>query len=149
MSFTDKASRARIVCLFILSLLAVGYLVKHSLTGKHVGFRLFVSLVPLLIFVPGLLARKYRSASLLCFVLLLHFMTSVMSLFHPDNQLIDAFIMGLILGLFTCAMFYSRWQQRADRLELPINGHDSHAADMSTHTANQPEFTESPGESTP
>ena len=117
MTFTEKSARSRVIVLTLLALLICYYTGTHIVVGQDALFRVLVSVIPLAIFLPGILARKYRSASLLCFVLLLYFMTSVQSLFTPGNTLAESMGMVLIVSLFCVAMFYSRWQQRADVLE--------------------------------
>lgn len=120
-TFTKKAALSRKFVLVLLALLIIYYLWSHLSTGIDPIFRILVSITPLLIFLPGLLYRKYRTASLLCFVLLLYFMVTVQSLFTPGNTLMESLAMADIVILFTLSMFYSRWQQRADVLESENN----------------------------
>ncbi len=116
-TFTEKAAISRKVIFILLILLIIYYLWSHLSTGIDMVFRTIVSTVPLLMFIPGMVYRKYRAASLLCFVLLLYFMVTVQSLFTPGNTLIESLVMADIVILFTLSMFYSRWQQRADVFE--------------------------------
>ncbi len=120
-SFTEKAATSRKIIFVLLALLIFYYLWSHLSTGTDMAFRIIVSTVPLLMFVPGMVYRKYRAASLLCFVLLLYFMVTVQSLFTPGNTLIESLVMADIVILFTLSMFYSRWQQRADVFETEGN----------------------------
>lgn len=120
-SFTEKAAYSRKIIFILLALLILYYLWSHLSTGIDTVFRIIVSTVPLLMFVPGILYRKYRAASLLCFVLLLYFMVTVQSLFTPGNTLSESLVMADIVILFTLSMFYSRWQQRADVFEAAGN----------------------------
>jgi len=117
MTFTEKSKYSRIIVLVLLTLLILYYAVSHISTGIDIFFRTLVSVIPLAIFLPGIHFRKYRSASLLCFVLLLYFMVGVQSLFTPGNTLPESIAMAIICTLFCVSMFYSRWQQRADVLE--------------------------------
>ena len=67
-------------------------------------------LLPLLIFLPGILRYNLRSFIWLCFVCLLYFMRLVVAVFaRPDDGLA---IMGLIavVVLFCAAMMYVRWR---------------------------------------
>jgi len=116
-TYTEKAAFSRKIILILLFLLIFYYLWSHLMTGVDPVFRILVSITPLLIFVPGIIYRKYKSASLLCFVLLLYFMVTVQSLFTPGNTFTESLAMTDIVILFTLSMFYSRWQQRADVLE--------------------------------
>jgi len=120
-TFTEKAAISRKVIFILLILLIIYYLWSHLSTGIDMVFRTIVSTVPLLMFIPGMVYRKYRAASLLCFVLLLYFMVTVQSLFTPGNTLIESLVMADIVILFTLSMFYSRWQQRADVFEAAGN----------------------------
>ena len=116
-SFTDKANISRALMLALLAIY-MGYFVwKHTMVGTDVVLRIVFSLLPLLILLPGLIMRKYRTASMLCFILLLYFMIGVQSLFNPGNAIAESFSMAILVMLFTVAMFYSRWQQRADAWE--------------------------------
>ncbi|MEQ8953025.1 MAG: DUF2069 domain-containing protein [Pseudomonadales bacterium] len=116
-TFTEKSALSQKIVLILLFLLIFYYLWAHLTTGVDPVFRILVSITPLLMCVPGILYRKYKTASLLCFVLLLYFMVTVQSLFTPGNTLIESLVMADIVILFTLSMFYSRWQQRADVLE--------------------------------
>ena len=123
MTFTQKANLSRILVLIgLLSLIAI-YCAIHILSGSHILLKCAISAIPLAIFVPGVAARRYRTGSLLCFVLLMYFMVATDQLFIPGSQLLDSLIMVVVVGLFTTSMFYARWQQRADVLEGdPDNG---------------------------
>ncbi len=120
MSFTRKANISRIIVLVgLLALLSI-YFFIHIQNGEDVLLRSVISAMPLAIFIPGLLSRRYRTGSLLCFVLLIYFMLTTQQLFIPGDQIIDWIIMCLIVFLFTVSMFYARWQQRADVFEGEI-----------------------------
>ena len=72
-------------------------------------------LLPLVIFVPGMLRDNLRSFIWLCFVSLLYFMRLVVAVFaHPDDGLA---IMGLVavVVLFCTAMMYVRWRAQEIR----------------------------------
>ena len=117
MNFTQKSAYSRLVVLTLLALLIIYYAIIHISSGVDIVFRMLVSIVPLAIFLPGISLRKYRSASLLCFVLLLYFMVGVQSLFTPGDAVPESIAMFIICSLFCVSMLYSRWQQRADVLE--------------------------------
>ena len=117
MSFTEKSSITRAIVFVLLSLLCGYYILIHSLVGIDPIFRIVISIAPLLLFVRGIYLRRYKSASLLCFVLLLYFIVEVQNLFTEGNLLGESISMTLICSLFVISMYYSRWQQRADVLE--------------------------------
>ncbi len=69
-------------------------------------------LLPLLLFLPGMLRDRLRSYIWLCFVCLLYFIVLVERLFaQPGSPLL---IVGMIavVGLFVFAMMYVRWRAR-------------------------------------
>ena len=69
-------------------------------------------LVPLVIFLPGMLRDNLRSYIWLCFVSLLYFMRLVVALFaQPDNLLRISGMVAVVI-LFTSSMLYVRWRER-------------------------------------
>lgn len=73
----------------------------------------FIQLLPLAIFVPGLLRDNPRAYIGLCFVLLLYFIKAVEGLFSPLRAWIDLWLLICSVVLFISAMLTSRWLQRA------------------------------------
>ncbi|KGE05291.1 DUF2069 domain-containing protein [Pseudohaliea rubra] len=71
-------------------------------------------LVPLLIFLPGMLRDRLRSYVWLCFVSLLYFIRLVERLFAEPGAPAPIVGMVAVIGLFTCAMLYVR--QRGPQL---------------------------------
>jgi len=69
----------------------------------------FLSTLPLLLFLPGILRQNWRSHIWLCFVLLIYFMANVDSLFSPQPSVFDYLQAILIPTLFIAAMLYCRW----------------------------------------
>lgn len=69
-----------------------------------------LKLLPLLLFLPGMLRDNLRSYIWLCFVCLGYFLILVQRIFaQPDNPLV---IVGLaaVVVLFVAAMLYVRWR---------------------------------------
>ena len=91
--------------LFFLVLLANGLM-----TSMPVSLMIF-TFVPLLILLPGLLAERYKTISMLCFVTLLYFMITVTNLFAPNANFLDVAELVLLVVLFNSAMMFSRWKQ--------------------------------------
>ncbi|PLW70067.1 DUF2069 domain-containing protein [Pseudohalioglobus lutimaris] len=84
----------------------------------------FAVLLPLVIFVPGMLRDNLRSFIWLCFVSLLYFMRLVVSLFaDPDNPVSIIGMVAVVL-LFCSAMMYVRWRARELRPPSAENGDD-------------------------
>jgi uncharacterized membrane protein len=69
-------------------------------------------MLPLVIFVPGMLRDNLRSYIWVCFVSLLYFMRLVLALFaRPDDWLAITGMVAVVL-LFISAMLYVRWRAR-------------------------------------
>ncbi len=98
----------------MLNLLLLNLVVTHLITGIDPIFRILVSCTPLLILMPGLLRGKRRSASLLCFALLLYFMVFVSALTVPGHLVSEIISTTLTSLLFVSSMMYSTWQYRAE-----------------------------------
>ena len=121
MTFTQKSAISRILTLGGLLCLIARYVTIHAIKGEDILLRTTISVLPLAIFIPGLLKRQYRTASLLCFVLLIYFIPHTQALFVEGHMGRDIFLVGLVSTLFIVAMFYARWQQRADVYEGEIH----------------------------
>lgn len=72
-------------------------------------------LVPLLLFIPGMLADRLRSYIWLCFVCLLYFMSAVLRVFAQPQDPVTITGLVAIVALFISAMLYVRW--RAQQLK--------------------------------
>ncbi len=84
-----------------------------NVTQQFSLLKLVVQLVPLLIFMPGLIHKiHHRTYSWMCFVLLVYFMAYVVEIGSPLMQWTD--ILGVIttVGLFISAMMAARFIQR-------------------------------------
>ncbi|WP_461517650.1 DUF2069 domain-containing protein [Porticoccus sp.] len=92
-----------------LLLMAV-LLLNGVLSSTPISLLVF-TMVPLLIFLPGLRKERYKTISMLCFVTLLYFMVTVTNLFAPNANLLDAAELVLLVVLFGAAMMFSRWKQ--------------------------------------
>jgi uncharacterized membrane protein len=69
-------------------------------------------LLPLLIFLPGMLRDNLRSYLWLCFVALLYFMRLVVALFARPEDFLAITGMLAVVVMFLGAMFYVRWRAR-------------------------------------
>jgi uncharacterized membrane protein len=71
-----------------------------------------LKVMPLLIFLPGMLKDNLRSYIWLCFVCLGYFVILVQRLFaQPDSVLVISGLVAVVL-LFSAAMMYVRWRAR-------------------------------------
>jgi uncharacterized membrane protein len=71
-----------------------------------------VWVLPLLLFLPGLLRGSWKSHLWLCFVVLVYFMMEVSELFDPRHGVADWIELVAIVVLFVASMLFSRWRQR-------------------------------------
>jgi uncharacterized membrane protein len=76
------------------------------------GFIWALKLLPLLIFLPGMLKDNLRSYIWLCFVCLGYFIILVQRLFAQPGSLLAITGMVAVVVLFTAAMLYVRWRAR-------------------------------------
>ena len=69
-------------------------------------------LLPLLIFLPGVLGGRLRSHIWLCFVCLLYFIRLVEHLFADPHNPLNIAGMLAVVTLFNAAMLFVRWRAR-------------------------------------
>ena len=69
-------------------------------------------LLPLLVFIPGLIADKLRSYIWLCLVSLLYFVSLVLRLFAYPDDMVAILAMISVVTLFMAPMLYVRWRAR-------------------------------------
>ena len=110
MKFTLSSSAARLTWLSWSALL----LQQAADAWAHQApwFIWALKVIPLLIFLPGMLRDNLRSYIWLCFVCLGYFLILVQRIFaQPDSLLV---IVGLtaVVVLFIAAMLYVRWRAR-------------------------------------
>lgn len=96
----------------------IGLLLQQSLDAfSHQApwFIWLVKLLPLLIFLPGMLKGRLRTFIWLCFVCLGYFLILVQRIFaEPDSPLVISGLVGVVV-LFIAAMMHVRWRARALR----------------------------------
>jgi uncharacterized membrane protein len=100
-----------------ITVISFGLLIVLLLISQWVhGFsltKLLMQLLPLVIFIPGLIAKvHYRTYSWLCFVLLAYFTAYVVELGSPLRHWTDAIGLTLTVVMFISAMMASRYVQR-------------------------------------
>jgi len=79
-------------------------------------------LIPLLLFLPGMLRDRLRSFIWLCFVSLMYFIALVERLFAQPGSVLAITGMVAVVVLFISAMMFVRWRARELRALAP----DSH-----------------------
>ncbi|MBL4584056.1 MAG: DUF2069 domain-containing protein [Pseudomonadales bacterium] len=96
--------------------LLIGILFWFIATGANAadGFPwkvLAFYLLPLLIFIPGLLKGTDRTHAWMCFVVLVYFTLGILELFSRTNKLEGAFITLFSTTLFISSTLYIRWHK--------------------------------------
>ena len=117
------AGKTRILCWLSLCLLFVQQVLDVWL-GQAPWIIWVAVLLPLLIFVPGMLQDNLRSFIWLCFVSLLYFMRLVERLFIDPRDPLAILGMVSVVVLFCSAMMYVRWRAQEVRQASAIEaGH--------------------------
>jgi uncharacterized membrane protein len=107
----QKVTLSRTLTLISFMALLIG-LTGSILVSNTAPILLFPALLPLLIFLPGVLNSNPRGLILLCFVSLLYFFVITVNVFEPDRTLYDILALIAVIVLFIVAMFFSRWQKQ-------------------------------------
>jgi uncharacterized membrane protein len=119
MSDIDWAGRARVAG--VITWLAYAILILQQVTYLFLlGAPWIVwvgKVLPLLVFLPGMLRDNLRSYIWLCFVSLYPFMSLVILLFAQPDYVLHWLGMVAVVVLFIAAMMYVRWRARALRQE--------------------------------
>ncbi|MEH6582378.1 MAG: DUF2069 domain-containing protein [Halioglobus sp.] len=71
-----------------------------------------VKVLPLLIFLPGMLKNSLRSYIWVCFVCLMYFLVLVERLFAQPDSVLAITGMVAVVVLFNAAMLFVRWRAR-------------------------------------
>lgn len=106
----SKLDKARWTTLISYALL-ITTLTTNSVIRSQPLVILLATVIPLLIFVPGLFKEHYKSLSLLCFVTLLYFIVAISNVFANNRTWMDIVEVVLIVILFNACMLFSRWKQ--------------------------------------
>ena len=104
---------------WLLTWLSWGLLFAQQLADAYIHHAPWIiwlgKLVPLLLFVPGMLRLNLRSYIWLCFVSLMYFMSLVERLFAvPGSGLAITGLVAVVV-MFTSAMLFVRWRGRESR----------------------------------
>lgn len=104
-----KLKLARVICQgsYVCLLLT---LTANAIALGHPPTILAITLIPLLLFVPGVRRENPRSLILLCFVTLLYFANVVINLGETTRSGFDWIELIFIVSLFVSAMMFSRWK---------------------------------------
>ncbi|MFD2229132.1 DUF2069 domain-containing protein [Alkalimarinus sediminis] len=116
MTLTQKVKYSQIVTLLsyflLLALMVVSTALSTLPPEASRGFMLAVKVVPLLIFLPGLLKGNLRAHIWLCFVVLFYFTRSVVDAFLTEGAILEAVITTTTVVVFVAAMMNVFWQKK-------------------------------------
>ena len=99
-----------LACLFIYN----GFLA--DLHGANPVVIVSVLLIPLLIFLPGIVTGHVRTHAWLCFAINLYFIYGVQTTFVPGKLLYGSVLVGSTVLYFIAALVYVRWSYQAQRV---------------------------------
>lgn len=75
-----------------------------------IGIWLF-KILPLLLFIPGLIDRRHSTSAWLSYIAMLYFVLAVLLTFTPDASLWGWAMSVSTLVMFLTSMFYTRWRK--------------------------------------
>lgn len=106
----DLSHRAVVYLYAALLLTFTAYGLTQLPTGNTTAIIVLwlIKMVPLLIFLPGLMRRKLRTYAWLSFVVLLYFIQGVQTAFLEDARLYGIIVCGLVSLLFCALVVYIR-----------------------------------------
>ncbi|WP_045858234.1 DUF2069 domain-containing protein [Teredinibacter purpureus] len=104
---------ATAVCVAGLILLFIGWHLSRNSGPNWVV--LLAQSVPVLLLLPGLWQKYYRSYSWLCFLMLVYFVKAVDGAFTSTANWTDGVFVFLTSSLFISAMLAARWLQRMQK----------------------------------
>lgn len=115
--FTDDKKVNQILSVFMIAYLALIIIIIID-TILSVGETsklwpaLLLQIVPLLMLVPGIFLKRYRTYSWVCFLMLAYFTSYVVQVYASSAQLIDWLGLLATIVVFISAMYGSRFLQR-------------------------------------
>ncbi len=99
----------------MLGMLAYNVLVA-DMHGANPVIIIGVQLLPLLIFLPGMLSGHVRTHAWLCFAINLYFIQGVLICFQPGRLNYGLFMSGFSVLYFIAALYFVRWSFQAQRV---------------------------------
>lgn len=106
-----RSGIARRAALASLAMLIAAQALDAWVRGAPLGIYL-LRILPLAIFLPGLIRDQARTYIWLCFVILLYFLTVVLRLFYNPADPVAWVAMASIVVFFNAAMLYVRWRSQ-------------------------------------
>ena len=99
----------------VLGMLGYNLLVA-DLHGANPIIIIGVQLLPLLIFLPGIITGHVRTHAWLSFAINLYFIQGVLICFQPGRLGYGLFMAGFSVLYFVAALYYIRWSFQAQRV---------------------------------
>ena len=116
MTLNQKVKYSHITALFsyllLLILMVASTLLSTLPPEASRTFMLAVKIVPLLIFLPGLLKGYLRAHIWLCFVVLFYFTRAIVNAFLTEGAILETIITATTVILFNASMMNVYWQKK-------------------------------------
>lgn len=114
--FSHKAQLSTVATAINLGVLLLLFIYWHltRISGPN-WVVLAAQTLPLLLLIPGLWQKYFRSYSWLCFVILIYFVKAVDGAFSSIANWSDYVFVALTVSTFFSAMMAARWLQRAQK----------------------------------
>ncbi|MEE4190896.1 MAG: DUF2069 domain-containing protein [Halieaceae bacterium] len=106
-----RSGVARRAALASLAMLILAQALDAWVRGAPLGIYL-LRILPLAVFLPGLIRDQARTYIWLCFVILLYFLTVVLRLFYNPADPVAWVAMASIVVFFNAGMLYVRWRSQ-------------------------------------
>ncbi|MFT4825151.1 MAG: putative membrane protein [Halioglobus sp.] len=109
LTWSTASDKMRVLCLLSWVLLLAVQVIDSWVTQVP-WIIVLGKILPLLIFLPGVIGDNLRSYIWMCFVSLLYFLVLVERLFAQPDSILAMLGMVAVVTLFTSAMLYVRWR---------------------------------------
>jgi uncharacterized membrane protein len=112
MTVSEKAKLAWHVTMLLYACLLVGLTLDHTVVRHAFYWPVWLmQTIPLLLVLPGLLQRRARSGTLLCFIILFHLLAAIDNAAASGHMVFYSCMATIVLALFTTSLLFVRWQR--------------------------------------
>jgi uncharacterized membrane protein len=101
-------------------------LVTYTLLLLELAWSNYLSAIPLLLFIIGIVKQSWRSHIWLCFLLLWYFLGNIDNLFRQEDVILNSIELVLIVTLFIASMLYCRWSKVVEQ----VQHHSEHTEEL-------------------
>jgi uncharacterized membrane protein len=117
MTFPEKAKLAWQLTFALYACLLASLTLDHTMLRPAFYWPVWLmQTAPLLLILPGLIQRRARSGTWLCFIILFHLISAIDHAATTGHLVIYSCMAILILTLFTTSLLFVRWQRMQDQL---------------------------------